>query len=68
MSKELTPWFPAEVKPVRKGFYERDYGFEQEDIADYWDGNAWWVIPTYDLTERIPGLPVLPWRGLAKKP
>jgi hypothetical protein len=68
VSKKLTPWFQPEVKPARKGFYERDYGFGDEDIADYWDGRSWWVVPIDFPTERLAGSPSLPWRGLAEKP
>lgn len=68
MSKKLTPWFPSEVKPARKGHYERDYGFGDEDIADYWDGNNWWICPVDDPLDLTTSTSNLPWRGLAKKP
>jgi len=68
MSNELTPWFPAKVRPVRVGYYERDYGISVDEVPDYWDGRRWWVVPVSNLNERMAGVPNLPWRGLAKKP
>lgn len=47
MSKQkLTPWFPADVMPVRPGVYETEF----DDCADSftwhgysrWDGFRWW--------------------------
>lgn len=67
MSKKLTPWFPADVKPARKGYYERDCGFGDEDVADFWDGRSWWVVPVSAPSLRLAGSMSLPWRGLAEK-
>jgi len=38
MSK-LTPWFPANVKPVRVGVYRVQY-YNYSGFA-YWDGKQW---------------------------
>lgn len=68
MKNQVTPWFAEHIKPVYIGFYERDYGLDTEEVADYWDGNRWWIVPVYDLNKRIPSGCLFPWRGLAKKP
>jgi hypothetical protein len=68
MSKKLTPWFPGHVKPAHIGFYERDYHIVEAELADYWDGDDWWVVPNGCPEERYLGAPVCPWRGLAEKP
>lgn len=66
----FTPWFPANVEPVRVGFYERDYGIDYGDemVPDFWDGKDWYVVPVRNIEERHLGVPTLAWRGLAKKP
>lgn len=69
MSKQkLTEWFPANVKPVRKGFYQREYESEwMIGYCDFWDGEEWILM-------SITGLPTGPvttqlrWRGLASDP
>lgn len=65
-----TDWFPAEVKPVRKGVYivEKSYG----RAWCLWDGTRWShgvlrkACP--DVSEfrnnKHHALPVLRWRGL----
>ena len=72
MSKKLTPWFPANVKPVRVGYYERDWdgaGNAWGIEPDYWNGKAWEAVylngtrEEAEFTEQSA-----PWRGLAKKP
>jgi len=37
MSKKqkLTPWFPADVKPVRDGVYKTAHGYQ------FWSGKFW---------------------------
>lgn len=70
---QLTDWFPEDVKPVRKGVYERDYrhsGMEFQFCL--WNGKCWGEgCRTVRLAEqsRLASLwPDLPWRGLAEKP
>jgi hypothetical protein len=46
MSKpKLTPWFPATMKPVRPGIYQRklDYltGYRGKWQFAHWDGRRW---------------------------
>lgn len=38
----LTPWFPADVEPVRPGWYlRRLYGWAPE-LPDFYDGKHWY--------------------------
>lgn len=64
---ELTPWFPADVKPVRVGYYEIDWygdGNMRGLSPDYWDGKQWRLFgPSGDIFVGAPS-----WRGLAVKP
>lgn len=41
----LTDWFPASVKPVRKGVYQRMYTCGQSKHSQYcyWDGEFWYM-------------------------
>ena len=70
-----TAWYTGITKPVRKGWYERDYagviGFGQfEDIhRDYWDqlspGDGFWYVDEFgELNDAF--YENLPWRGIAK--
>ena len=63
---KLTPWFPADVKPVRVGFYQRKYvAREFTDLPDYWDGENWYCGTLYGV-ESFPSKPLREWRGLAE--
>jgi hypothetical protein len=79
MRGELTPWFPADAKPTRKGVYELQglmYPYH------YWSGRHWLHIadssPSAFTKRAIKGLPPMaghidyikntPWRGLASDP
>lgn len=57
---KLTPWFPADVKPVRHGIYERSYGFFK--LKDLWDGNYW----RYQVSKKICFNQNRDWRGIQK--
>ena len=35
----LTPWYPPDVKPVRKGLYI--VGSDRLSVMMYWDGRYW---------------------------
>ena len=37
---QMTEWFPPEVKPKRKGIYERDYGLYFGIYYCYWNGKC----------------------------
>ncbi len=70
--KELTPWFPANVKPAHVGVYEtlvEDGGYR------YWNGTFWYFLgrtPDRAIENarnfRGSSLGMLPWRGLGVKP
>lgn len=61
MSAKLTPWFPADVKPTRKGVYQCREG---RQYYWFWDGRVWrssefgWEC----VLQRRE------WRGLASDP
>ena len=72
MSKKLTPWFPGDVKPVRVGYYERDWdggGNAWEVTPDFWNGDSWENVYFDGARDRAEySRQDHPWRGLAKKP
>lgn len=69
MEEILTPWFAGSVKPVRRGFYERDWGSLVQINLDYWDGKLWHYGDGVDMNPRDVALVQKKrWRGLASKP
>ena len=53
--RELTEWYPGDVKPVRIGKYLRRYGGEMDALCE-WDGKQWLFhagIPS--LFQNLPG-------------
>lgn len=45
-AQELTPWFPADVKPVHVGWYHTNVPFFRETLVPstynwWWDGHDW---------------------------
>lgn len=68
MSEKLTDWFPADVTPVREGWYEREYKDEwTRKLHDYWDGQRWLLGDGFG--GRIASAWELRrWRGLASNP
>lgn len=70
MAERRTAWFPANVKPVHKGVYERRHF---ADFA-YWNGNEWGVgCPSPTIAMRpewrtnSSNFQSCQWRGLASK-
>jgi hypothetical protein len=71
-----TDWFPPEVKPVRRGVYERDLMqvFPWKVRYSWWNGKAWcgWaetVDAAYCNRQRgVSSIQSAAWRGLARKP
>jgi hypothetical protein len=68
---KLTKWFPAGVKPVRQGWYERDY--RPEPAYSYWNGHFWSSGVLNLMDHRLTRYTVSPfqnkrWRGLAHPP
>lgn len=73
--KNLTPWFPGDVKPVRPGVYITRLWESQGGMFAYWSGKHWgWRQPTaesaaafgvsgHDRAEQSKQ-----WRGLAQQP
>jgi hypothetical protein len=77
MTKKLTPWFPPEVKPARKGVYIGSI-FRDDGLYRYWDGVAWSFpeeSPQEAYRYRKDGKrghseisEDVEWRGLARRP
>lgn len=64
---EVTEWFEPEIKPVRKGMYQRNWECHHlTEQSDYFDGDDWYVIGGIDMMS--PSINNLQWRGLANKP
>lgn len=77
MKKEpkLTPWYPAKVKPIRTGVYERDMGEYCAGKYSYysiysglWYGWAEWVDFAIENAQKgyVSSLQDRPWRGLTE--
>jgi hypothetical protein len=71
---KLTPWFPANVKPVRAGVYEVK-GDPKYKWHRYWDGKDWYCgsfTPNGAVANfneyRLRAVIKFPWRGLAEEP
>lgn len=68
-----TRWFPADVKPKRKGWYESRYqinGKYKEPFMVHWDGKTWSFVLANG--KRFPSWELRPdlkdqWRGLTKR-
>jgi hypothetical protein len=68
-----TPWYPGDVKPHRKGVYERQCP-EPDDRYSYWNGEFW--APS-DSTidgamdpfwiDSLSDWQTVPWRGLTRE-
>ncbi|MGY6240573.1 hypothetical protein ACW910_24325 (plasmid) [Burkholderia ambifaria] len=64
-----TPWFPAEIKPIRIGIYQVRKSFGH--CWARWDGRAWshgsmreTVPPKEYFKMRAGAHPVFAWRGI----
>lgn len=68
---KMTPWFPASIKPVRPGIYERDKTMHGFRVYAKWTGKAWMAYGfSIEMAERATkktSWPELQWRGLAEK-
>lgn len=72
--ENLTPWFPAEVKPVHVGYYDAHYGYcaEQIPVAHarrFWNGDVW--LSRENGAKAMFGNSLGEfdkWRGLRSKP
>ncbi len=71
---KVTEWFPGDVKPVRRGVYERDFGGGGLRFYSFsrWTGSLWAYraeTPEKAAYEKFISLNNnLPWRGLTEKP
>lgn len=76
MSKKLTRWFPADVKPVQSGIYQVtlsggsciQYAMFRDGI---WGYGTWSADEARISWRQMPGYPAdqnKRWRGLANKP
>jgi len=65
-----TDWFPASVKPVRAGWYERDWGSmcTDDEAYDYWNGRNWFYGDGFWRSVCYSAPNNKKWRGLAEKP
>ena len=75
MTKELTPWFGGDVKPIRVGVYMSPSGFRDADGYQYWNGSYWgtWGTTIAEAFSRRREAAAAifqddKWRGLAVKP
>ncbi len=68
---KLTEWFPGDVKPVRKGVYQRRFG-DGCVVFSRWNGRAWMYAHGTIQVAFLETFPThntnLKWRGLAEKP
>lgn len=70
--QKLTDWFPADVKPVNVGWYEREYAAQYiQEMFDWWDGKQFWLFggskrkhPNFAKME--PASSNRRWRGLTE--
>lgn len=67
MSAKRTPWYPGDVKPVRRGWYERFYSQSPELIQRwFWNGRLW-MYTTFNGQFVTAVYQDRPWRGLTEK-
>ena len=58
---QLTPWYPASIKPHRPGWYEIRYTWQSCPEMLYWSGRDWLVSPMSQCS--IFGWDGDEWRG-----
>lgn len=72
---KLTPWFPADVKPVHVGIYQTDAVYGRINYQ-YWTGKHWGLQGFADdfwpylngLAKHKSNFQNVKWRGLANPP
>lgn len=71
----LTPWFPGDTKPTRRGVYQRQYTYGKTPSVQFcfWNGKGWAMGEhTVEQAERhrdafmVAPRQSLPWRGVLK--
>lgn len=69
---KLTKWYPAHIKPARKGVYQQMCGLGKDIGYQYWDGANWrgwcWTALSAKNEKYVYGPICDKWRGLAEKP
>ena len=70
---KLTPWFPADIKPVHVGAYLSCEYAKGSDFYRYWDSKHWGVAArtisnALPFSSRSFACQDNVWRGLARKP
>jgi hypothetical protein len=70
---KLTDWFPGDVKPVRKGVYQKLCGHGVELGYQYWNGKYWcYWTPNKNEAKTYEGPSwegeFGQWRGLTENP
>jgi hypothetical protein len=73
MTKDkVTDWFPASIKPVREGVYQRFDPQTKAVVYSRWNGKYWCLNSSeFQLAEKAiirTSYPDLRWRGLAQDP
>lgn len=62
--ENLTPWFPAEVKPVHVGWYQASIAAREDGPKIFWTGSFWdWRDERGKCIAQDRY-----WRGLRSKP
>ena len=62
---KLTPWYPAEIKPVRVGYYDCELCHSKgNERRHFWNGTNWYR----DNSLQCNMLTMKGWRGLAEEP
>jgi hypothetical protein len=68
---QLTPWFPGDVKPSRKGIYIRKNHLDQQFYSK-WNGKFWVAYASHlFVAEKFTEASLYQnweWRGLAQDP
>ena len=74
MTKQMTPWFPADVKPVRVGLYEIQTTTAWRPYYAYWSGKQWGLIAAHPTSARWKTIAFTDgayqekiWRGFTKE-
>lgn len=72
--QKLTDWFPADVKPLHVGVYQRGCKGKVSKYCywywngDFWETGGWPTAKQAALNPRDKSCSVWPWRGLANPP
>lgn len=66
LGERLSPWFPPNVKPVHRGWYDATVFAAPKFLPPrfYWNGEVWWNGNENRAVMHQKRF----WRGLARKP